>query len=461
MTSSSTPYDFIVIGCGPAGATIATQLSRKGYSVLVFEKAKFPRLHEGESLLPFCYPILKDLGVLDEMKKKYVRKPGARFSNYDGKSSATWFFKSVIHDDSHLSFNVDRASFDHILMKNAVKNGVTVMEETKVAAVDTSRPGELVEVQTMDVAGERETWQAKFLIDASGQETFMAKRAGAKNDFEDMDRIAWIGHWKGGRYMNGVEVGLINIIRMSAGKKGWFAIQPVGKDLLSLTMIVDRKYMRQQKKLLTDAGEEDWQHAFYVKEIADCAQLHEMLEHAYMIRRFAVISDYSYYSDIAYGDNYLLVGDSFKFLDPIFSTGVYLGMKSAELYAEALDVKFREGREAGDKKMAQALETIQGAYGLVEKFINIYYDPTSMNLAEVNPGAESGYKGYEKAYSLLHYLLAGDFFANYEKYSEFLDIIKDPARYKKWKSLIADKIQAAAVPSVTPEEVFGAIEADQ
>ncbi len=450
-------YDFIIIGCGPAGSTAATRLVRNGYSVLVFERAKFPRQHEGESLLPFCYPLFEELGVLDELKRRFVRKPGAKFTNYDGKKSSVWFFESIIQDESFLSFNVERAPFDHILMKNAVKNGAIVMEETRVEAVNKDMPGGLVEVETINAAGEKQKWTSRFIIDASGQETFLAKRSGSKNAYKELDRIAWLGHWKGAKYLHGAEMGLINIIHMGEGKKGWFATQPVGKDLISLTMIVERQYMKEQKKLLTEAGAEDWQEAFYFKEIKECPVTNEMLADAKMRARFIVVSDYSYFSDIMYGDNFALIGDSYKFLDPIFSTGVYLAMKSADLFADAIHVKLTAGKETGDRKMDETIKKIKGGYDLVERFINIYYDPASLNLAEVAADARSEYQGLEEAFSLIHFLLAGDFFDKYEKYANFLDMIKNPATYGKWKNLIVDSIHDAHKYGYDYDRIFGSI----
>lgn len=453
-------YDFIIIGCGPAGSTAATKLARLGYSVLALEKTKFPRMHEGESLLPFCYPVFEELGVLDEMKKNFVRKPGARFSSHDGTRHATWCFKTVIHDESFLSFNVERAKFDHILMKNARRNGAEIREETKVESVNLAGEDKIAEIVTINKAGERETLQAKFVVDASGQDTFLAKRMGTKQTYTALDRVAWLGHWTGGKMIHGLDVGLINIVYLETSKKGWFALQSIGKDLHSVTLVVDRAYMKQRKKELTEQGIEEWQRAFYLEEIEKCALAKEVLEGAQMEDRFLIVSDYSYFADNMYGDNFALLGDAYKYLDPIFSTGVYLGMKSAMLFAESIHEKITNNEpEIGAQKMRDLYKTIDGAYGLVEKFINVYYDPNSLNLSEVSSKSNSNYEGYEAAFGLIHYLLAGDFFRNYDKYADFLDMIRKPELYKKWRNLVQDRMDPEeATCGMTWDQVFGEIE---
>ena len=149
-----TSHDVIVIGGGPAGATAATLLARQNHRVLLLEREKFPREHVGESLLPFCYCLLKDLGVVDEIKKNFVRKPGVRFIDRDGNISTTWCFDHIIKDETYLSFQVIRGDFDHILLKNAAKNGVEVREETKVIGADISA-GDSVTVTSLDSAGRK------------------------------------------------------------------------------------------------------------------------------------------------------------------------------------------------------------------------------------------------------------------------------------------------------------------
>src|SRR5215467_5565411 len=155
-----TSHDVIVIGGGPAGSTAATLLARQNHRVLLLEREKFPREHVGESLLPFCYGLFKDLGVVDEMKKNFVRKPGVRFIDRDGNVSTTWCFSHVIKDQTYLSYQVIRGEFDHILLENAAKHGADVREETTVVEADVTSAPDQVAVTVVDAAGEKTVHRA-------------------------------------------------------------------------------------------------------------------------------------------------------------------------------------------------------------------------------------------------------------------------------------------------------------
>ena len=185
--ASGKKYDVIIIGGGPAGSTAATLLGMSGHSVMVLEKAKFPRDHVGESLLPFCYSLFERLGVLEQMKKMYVRKPGVRFLDADGNHSTTWCFGHVMHGPDFLSFDVPRNFFDDMLLKNSRKHGASVEEETKVTSVDLDAPDGGVEVTAMKADGATVKYHGRFLLDASGRETFMANRNGWKKPDPQLD----------------------------------------------------------------------------------------------------------------------------------------------------------------------------------------------------------------------------------------------------------------------------------
>src|SRR6266702_8941923 len=168
-----TSHDVIVIGGGPAGSTAATLLARQNHRVLLLEREKFPREHVGESLLPFCYCLLKDLGVVDQIKKNFVRKPCVRFIDRDGNISTTWCFDHVIKDETYLSFQVIRGDFDHMLLKNAAKNGAEVREETSVIEADVTSMSDRVMVKSLDLNGQKALHRARFLVDASGRDAFI------------------------------------------------------------------------------------------------------------------------------------------------------------------------------------------------------------------------------------------------------------------------------------------------
>lgn len=435
--------DFIVIGGGPAGSTVATQLARKGYTVTVFEKEKFPREHVGESLLPFCYQMLDELELLDEMKKSMVRKPGVMFISADGKKKNTYCFNKVIHDESALSFHVLRATFDEMLLNNSKKFGAVVYEETKVTNVELNRPDETVKVEIMEKDGSQKTFYAKQLIDASGQDTFLARKLNNKKSFDNLDRIALATHWMLDEMPEFIDVGIQPIVYLGGDKAGWIFVIPVGVNRISVGVVLNNSYVRVEKAKLTSSGTEDWKYQLYLNELNSSPYIVDLLKNAK--RRegqpLMVVGDYSYYTDVKYGDDFTLSGDSSAFLDPIFSSGVYLCMKSSFLIADALDKKMKSGNMKDNSALQEAFASIDGAYKLIAKFIYYFYNAKALNLAELseNNMELSEHINHETAFQLLHYLLAGDFFAEHEKYNEMLDLLQEPKHYMRFKNFALDR----------------------
>ena len=435
--------DFIVIGGGPAGSTVATQLARKGYSVTVFEKEKFPREHVGESLLPFCYQMLDEMGILEDMKKYMVRKPGVMFISADGKKKNTYCFNKVIHDESALSFHVLHATFDDMLLQNSRKFGATVLEETKVTNVELDRPDETVKVDVMDKNGTATTYYAKQLIDASGQDTFLSRKFNNKKSFDKLDRIALATHWMLDEMPEFIDVGIQPIVYLGGEKAGWIFVIPVGVNRISVGVVLNNSYVRAEKAKLNEQGITDWKYPFYLNELSTSPYVTDLLKNAK--RRegqpLMVVGDYSYYTDVKYGNDFTLTGDSSAFLDPIFSSGVYLCMKSSFLIADALDKKMKAGDMKDNSAMQDAFKSIDGAYKLIAKFIYYFYNAKALNLAELdeNNMELSDHINHETSFQLLHYLLAGDFFSEHEKYNEMIDLLQDPKHYMRFKNFALDK----------------------
>lgn len=425
-------YDVIIIGGGPSGSTSATILAEKGFKVLVLEKESFPREHVGESLVPLSYDILKRQGLIDELNKIGTRKPGVNFVDKDGINQSLWCFKKVIKDEGYLTFHVIRSAFDKLLLDNSKKKGAEVREQYNVKNVILDRPDKIVEVHAMNVEGIQEKFESKFIIDASGQNTFLGRKLGIKKSYTDLDRVAVWSHWTNTEFDSVLREGVIKIVYLGGEKKGWMWVIPISKEHLSIGVVINNSYVKEKKQQLQNS--KDWKQDFYLGELAESYLYKGMLKNAKMEHKVAMAGDYSYYCEKKFGDNYALVGDAGAFLDPIFSSGIYVGMHSAELVADAIEAKFK-GK--GNQEMINAFTKIEGAVKLLEKFIRLFYTPETLNFSSLgDPENVHLFKKFEGAYAIFHYLLAGDFFNNYEKYSDFIDMIRDKKTMAKFENLI-------------------------
>ncbi len=427
-------YDVIIIGGGPSGSTAASYLADKGYNVLLLEKEKFPREHVGESLIPASYDSLSKLGVLEELEKISPRKPGVNFIANDGRSQSLWCFKNVINDKSYLSFHVKRSEFDNLLLKNSVKKGAQVMEEHAVKHVNLDREDGIVEVRAIDKRGEIKEFTSKFVIDASGLSTFLGSKLGVKASVKDLDRVAMFTHWAGANYDHVLKEGAIKIVYLHGNdKKGWIWVIPISKDCLSIGVVVNNSFLKQEKQKHSD--KKDWVHELYMNEIKSSDAVSKLLTNAVSQHKVQIQGDYSYFCEKKYGNNYAMIGDAGAFLDPIFSSGIFVGMHSAQLVTDAIHEKFINN---SNRLLDEAYVNINGAVKLLEKFIKLFYSQENINFSHMgNPETLLQFKESESIYTIFHYLLAGDFFANYEKYSIFLDTMRDPKMLSKFQNLIS------------------------
>lgn len=427
-----TLYDIIIIGGGPAGSTSATLLAEKGFKVLLLEKEAFPREHIGESLIPLSYDILKRQGLIGKLNKIATRKPGVQFVDKDGIKQSLWCFKNVIKDEGYLTFHVIRSAFDKMLLDNSKSKGADVREQHLVKHVILDRADKIVEVHATNAQGGEEKFEAKFLLDCSGQSTFIGRKLGVKKSFTDLDRVAVWSHWTNVEYDSVLKEGAIKIVYLGGEKKGWMWVIPVSAEHLSIGVVVNNSHVKAKKQQFKDSA--DWKQDFYLNELAESSLWKGMLKNAKMEHKVGMAGDYSYFCEKKYGDNFALVGDAGAFLDPIFSSGIYVGMHSAELVADALEAKLR-GK--GDQELIDVYTKINGAVKLLEKFIRLFYTPEALNFAELgHPDDLVKYENFEGAYTIFHYLLAGDFFNNYEKYGEFIDVIRDHKSMTKFQNLI-------------------------
>lgn len=453
-------YDTIIIGGGPAGSTAASLLASQGHKVLLLEKEKFPREHIGESLIPASYNILAKLGVLEDLKKISPRKPGVNFISNDGATQSMWCFRNVVKDESYLSFHVKRSAFDQLLLNNSRKKGAEVLEEHTVNHVNLEGKDGTVEVIAV-AQGETKTFVARFLIDASGQNTFMGRKLGVKTAVKDLDRVALWTHWTGAAYDIPLTQGAIKIVYLGGDeKKGWIWVIPIAKDNLSIGVVVNNAFLKKEKERLQALGIDNWKHELYMNEINGSDAVKKLLPAAHMNHKVQINGDYSYFCTQKYGNNFALVGDAGAFLDPIFSSGIFVGMQSAELVSNAVHEKLSNGNE---QILHDVYENINGALMLIEKFIKLFYNPELLDFSKMgDPGKHLKFSETESIYSIFHYLLSGDFFANYQKYSDFIDTMKDPMMQKKFQNLIRHTKEYGEEASCGElfEEMYGKVTMD-
>lgn len=453
--NSEQSHDVIVIGGGPAGSTCASLLSRAGHNVLLLEKAKFPREHVGESLLPFCYRLFEDLGVVDEMKKRFVRKPGVRFMDgRKGTVSTTWCFNHILFDETYLSFQVARAEFDHILLKNSVRLGVTVREQTKVKDVDIKSAPDSVTVRAVDESGDETTYRARFLIDASGRDALLGSKYGWRRLREEHDRTSIWSHWGGVKLAGGLEEGLSLILYMGEEQKGWIWVFPLDTDRVTAGFVAQNSYIRDQRKKLTDAGSKEWEYDLCMQEFSKSPFVRDLL--AGTTRKLAMMinGNYSYEVKNHYGTNYAMVGDARGFVDPIFSSGVFLSMKSAYLVSNAVDRQLKGEVASPNPLLTDTYNKITGAYNFVHRMILLFYNPHALTWAEA--GADgSSHKDHESALAAGHYMLSGDFFENYGKYDDFFKTLENPDNFRRYKKYVIDRPAFQTQCNTKWEDVFG------
>jgi flavin-dependent dehydrogenase len=427
-------HDVIIIGGGPAGSTTATLLADAGYSALVLEKEKFPREHVGESLLPFCYHILHRLGVLEQMKLRYVRKPSVRFADKAGNHTTNWCFSHVIKDSSYLSFQVDRKSFDTLLLNRSRDAGAHVIERSRVTGVELTDQG--LAVSAVDHLGANSTYGASFLVDASGRDGFLASRNRWRLPHKGFERTAIWSHFTNPRLTGGLEEGSSVIIYLGGGKRGWIWIFPLERNRVTAGVVMDSFYLRERKKALVDDGSSNWQLDLFNEEINESPLAQAVLAEAELVMPLVTEGDYSYYSTIKFGERFALVGDSGRFIDPIFSSGIYLSMKSAALVADALDGMLKA--ETWDSSpLAKAYEQINGAYDLVYNLISLFYNPHSVSFA----GAASlfaNHAQHKDAMAAGHFILSGDFFEDHNRYNRFFELLKNPRYFDIYMNKLLD-----------------------
>jgi len=336
--------DVLVIGGGPAGSTIATLLARQGRRVVLLEKNHHPRFHIGESLLPGNVELFDRLGVLDQVEKIGMPKFGIEFVPPDLDDRSYVDFSEGWDPSKGSAWQVRRSELDELLFRHAAKQGALTVEGAKVRQVDFDADGASVQATLDD--GTRRGWRARFVVDASGRDTLLANKFKSKQKNPDHNSTALFGHFRNARRLPGRREGNISICWF---EHGWFWFIPLADGTTSVGAVCWAYYLKARDKPLKD---------YFYDTIAMCPELHDRLKEATLVDDAVhATGNFAYASTQATGDRYLLLGDAFTFIDPMFSSGVFLAMQSAfdgaDLVATALDrpARLPAARRVFEKRM--------------------------------------------------------------------------------------------------------------
>jgi flavin-dependent dehydrogenase len=320
------------MGGGPAGSSVAGILAREGRQVILFEKEIFPRHHIGESLMTDTYWTFRRLGLLEKLKESpFVRKYSVQFANPAGKESRPFYFFEAVHHESAVTWQVTRAKFDELLINHAAEQGATVHQGVLVKQVLFEGDRAVgVEVQMPD--GTREKFYANVIVDATGQMAMLSNKFRWRVRDPKLKKAVLYSYFKGAHREPDLNGGATLVLRTQAGSGGWFWYIPLEDDITSIGIVADPDY------LLKGRGQDLAK--IFQEEIDKCEPCRRRAAEGTRVDKIYSILDYSYRSKHNAGNGFIIIGDAYGFLDPIYSSGVLLALKMAELAADAIHDAF-------------------------------------------------------------------------------------------------------------------------
>ena len=351
-------YDVAIIGGGPAGSTAATLLARAGRRVVVFEREKFPRFHIGESLLPFSIQTFDRLGVREKLDQTFLPKFGGEIMAACGTRGVKFYFKDGFRSQRDRAYQVTRSDFDKLLLDHSRENGAEVREETEVKGLDFNT--DQVKIEIEDSSGTRSRIEARYVLDCSGRQTTLGSFFHLKKTYDHLQKFSVFAHYENIDRLPGRDATLIRMVR---GLDRWFWMIPLTDTRTSIGVVMDTATFR-AAKLAPQAALE--------KFIAEQPLMSERMKNAIRVSPVYSAGDYSYRNTQLSGDRWLLAGDAAGFIDPVFSSGVFLAIMSGEKAADTLDEVLRNESERR-RLFVKYSRTVNRIMDIYLTFVNAWY----------------------------------------------------------------------------------------